>query len=101
MILLVIALMLFVPLNAGSGDSPVNVPAYDGSILNERQTLFFEKIKKDKITTQDYIELTRCNKRTAIRDLEKLARFNLIEQRDPVTGRGRYYIVKVTKGDII
>ena len=64
--------------------------------LNERQTLFFEKIKKDKITTLDYIELTGCNKRMAIRDLKKLAGFNLIEQRGSVTGRGRYYIVKVT-----
>jgi len=26
---------------------------------------------------------------------------NLITQLDPITGRGRYYIIKVTKGDII
>ena len=75
------------------------VPVVDETVLNDRQSLFFEKIAKDKITTQDYIELTGCNKRTAIRDLEKLVLLNLIEQKGPVTGRGRYYAIKVTKGD--
>ena len=76
-----------------------NMPALEESKLNERQNMFFEKIAKEKFTTQDYIELTGCAKRTAIRDLERLAEFNLITQRGPVTGRGRYYILKVTKGD--
>ncbi len=51
----------------------------------------------DKI--KDYIELIGCTKRTAIRDLGELVKLNLIAQKGPVTGRGRYYVLKVTKGD--
>ena len=76
-----------------------DIPVVDETVLNERQSMFFGKIAKEKITTQDYVELTGCNKRTAIRDLEKLVQLKLIEQRGPVTGRGRYYALKVTKGD--
>jgi len=76
-----------------------SIPVIGESHLNERQRLFFEKLTGDKITTKNYIELMGCTKRTAIRDLRDLVKLNLIAQRGPVTGRGRYYVLKVTKGD--
>ncbi len=76
-----------------------NIPILEESKLNERQNLFFEKITQEKITARDYIKITGCTKRTAVRDLNKLVNLNLIAQMGPVTGRGRYYLIKVTKSD--
>jgi len=75
------------------------IPEINDSMLNERQKKFFDDINKENITTKDYIELTGCTKRTAIRDLAILVKQGLIIQKGPVTGRGRYYVIKVTKGD--
>ncbi|MCK4808813.1 MAG: putative DNA binding domain-containing protein [Candidatus Aenigmarchaeota archaeon] len=76
-----------------------SIPVIGELNLNERQRMFFEKFTGDNITTKDYIELIGCTKRTAIRDLGELVKLNLIAQKGPVTGRGRYYVLKVTKGD--
>ena len=79
----------------------LKIPVLDESKLNQRQKKFFDRVieGEEKITTQQYIELIGCSKRTAIRDLNQLVKLGVVVQMGSVTGRGRYYIIKVTKGD--
>ena len=77
------------------------ISVLDESKLNQRQKKFFDRFieGEEKITTQQYIELIGCSKRTVIRDLNQLVKLGVVVQKGSVTGRGRYYIIKVTKGD--
>ena len=77
------------------------ISVLDESKLNQRQKKFFDRVieGEEKITTQHYIKLIGCSKRTAIRDLNQLVKLGVVVQKGSVTGRGRYYIIKVTKGD--
>lgn len=59
--------------------SSVNVLLELPSLLNERQKIAIEYLKKhESITTLQYVNLVRCHERTARKDLADLVRLNVI-----------------------
>jgi len=64
--------------------------------LKEKQDCFVIRFNNPTILK---IPVLDESKRTAIRDLNQLVKLGVVVQMGSVTGRGRYYIIKVTKGD--
>lgn len=58
--------------------------------MNERQKKAIEYLKENKkISRSEYVELTECSERTALRDLKELMDENIVVRRG--SGRGTYY----------
>jgi ATP-dependent DNA helicase RecG len=65
--------------------------------LNERQKKAIEYLKiKGKITRKEYIEIANTTRTTAIRDLNEMVNKDILIIKGPKTGRGRFYILKVS-----
>lgn len=64
------------------------------SELNGRQRKAIEHIKKTgKITTKEFVEITRTTRRTAIRDLNEMVNKKILRIKGGEIGRQRYYIL--------
>ncbi|MDH7513955.1 MAG: ATP-binding protein [Clostridiales bacterium] len=67
---------------------------YEVTKLNERQKIVFDHLKKTgRVTTKEYIELTKTTRRTAIRDLNDLVSKKILHVAGGMAGKQRYYVL--------
>ena len=62
--------------------------------LNERQRSILDYLRKTgKITTKKYVDITKTNRRTAIRDLNDMVDKKMLKIVGGKVGRDRYYVL--------
>jgi ATP-dependent DNA helicase RecG len=67
---------------------------YEVTKLNKRQKMVLDHIEKTgRVTTKEYLEITKTTRRTAIRDLNDLVSKKILRVAGGKAGKQRYYVL--------